>query len=76
MSPRRWPHSCRRRSFIGFACGTFCYFLNFPSVFASDSHRPRKRGAAAAAQGALEAGEARPEGYYLDQYSNRMELQQ
>uniref|UniRef100_A0A061RWD4 Pa-phosphatase related-family protein n=1 Tax=Tetraselmis sp. GSL018 TaxID=582737 RepID=A0A061RWD4_9CHLO len=30
-------------SFIGICCGAFCYFLNFPSLFADDCHLPRSR---------------------------------
>ena len=30
-------------SFIGMACGTFSYFLNYPSVLVSQCHLPKTR---------------------------------
>ncbi|KAG2440652.1 hypothetical protein HYH02_010231 [Chlamydomonas schloesseri] len=34
--------------FIGFVCGVFCYFLNYPSLFDPASALPKRRGSAAA----------------------------
>lgn len=37
------PSDVNAGGFIGILCGTFCYFLNYPSLFAADSGEPKLR---------------------------------
>ncbi|GLC47275.1 hypothetical protein PLESTF_000926400 [Pleodorina starrii] len=47
--------------FMGIVCGGFAYFLNYPSLFSSDSGIPKRRGEAALRAAAAAARSAKPD---------------